>query len=1163
MLAVRSFFFFILILLLPSVSFLLVLVGVESSLLGGAMSTRSAAAYVSAGILRRQTGSCADRLRSGGVASLVGPALTSCTATFHGRRLHLSSGSPSLFSTSQQDPDITGNEGSSIENIEQEMSKISAEITVLNNGTEINPNSPAQVSAAIFGRPAGGTSIRPVPREVLLELLQGSDASAGGTGITERQRTLASLVLRHRQLKSLQRRNSDSGGPSVSSLGSGQQGTSQQQQQLATFSTSASLNESGGEPPAVNDAEKELLASPKNHETARKPISSDRSPYGLLVDSFFNPSASLGQSKLDPYWHSVLDRITKPSARAMVYQLDPYQCPMAYNPAATPYDARRTSVDNSANAGGDVVATATATATKTATTAKASTQGKKGSLLAYVREQKEKFSDCVVITRVGDFYEAFGIDAILLVEFCGLNPMAGRAKAGCPIANIQPTLDCLTRSGFRVAVYEEAADTDAAIGGGATGGSKSRLKNRMLAQIVSSASPTYLYDLILGNGDTLVTSPTARPHVGIISTASGYTIVEISSEERTVRVSERVTAEAVACKLAAYPPADPLFYVPSPGEEVASPSSVSSSLGRLPFLPSRSDPSIDGPGSRYRVKVLPSALLEDPSSRLTELDRARKCIINALLKISEFNEYIDNTKEAKPSQRRVTHEDFALIESSTVASASPCGGGSTSTNPLYVETATQLGLMADATIPPLVSYLLPDSAPAPTRRFLRRWLLTPPLPHVADSMATIVGALKDEGMSLPPLSVPPLGKVLALIRAGQASAQVYREILSAMDATVAVLNAYANSPNSHQIASLSTLVQHESGIAADPNSVKARCLAAMEAIDEVVSTPQHSSYHQSIEFVPDPVSDYGDLVPFAFLERNEATWRGRIKQAAAETAYKRVSDAADKLAEAVAHDFWGIGKYEGCSTGLSSSREEKSPILQDIFNNIFAIKSVPAWAEKTQYYHPRDRNGKELRTRYTTERVDEALKEYVASCEDASSAVESVLAKLAQKLCDDGHLPAVVQASHTNLILSTAAHHAANANTLGWNMASIEDDSEQKHPGHFDNVWPYWMDRSESVGNTFTLDGLFLLTAPNMSGKSTVMRSTAAAALLTICGLCAPLGSDSYVRRFDNIFVRGASADVPTESKSAFGAEMGDIAALLRACGKNSLVFVDEVSTLE
>ena len=77
--------------------------------------------------------------------------------------------------------------------------------------------------------------------------------------------------------------------------------------------------------------------------------------------------------------------------------------------------------------------------------------------------------------------------------------------------------------------------------------------------------------------------------------------------------------------------------------------------------------------------------------------------------------------------------------------------------------------------------------------------------------------------------------------------------------------------------------------------------------------------------------------------------------------------------------------------------------------------------------------------------------------------------------------------------------------------------------------------------------------------KSTVMRSTAAAALLISSGLCAPVRRGSSIRRFDSLFVRGASADVPTENKSAFGAEMGDISSLLRTCGRQSLVFVDEI----
>lgn len=36
------------------------------------------------------------------------------------------------------------------------------------------------------------------------------------------------------------------------------------------------------------------------------------------------------------------------------------------------------------------------------------------------------------------------------------------------------------------------------------------------------------------------------------------------------------------------------------------------------------------------------------------------------------------------------------------------------------------------------------------------------------------------------------------------------------------------------------------------------------------------------------------------------------------------------------------------------------------------------------------------------------------------------------------------------------------------------------------------------------VQGMFLLTGPNMAGKSTVLRSTAAVALLAACGLMAP-----------------------------------------------------------
>ena len=55
--------------------------------------------------------------------------------------------------------------------------------------------------------------------------------------------------------------------------------------------------------------------------------------------------------------------------------------------------------------------------------------------------------------RVGKFYECVGFDAVLLVEYAGLNPMApekGVPRAGCPEANLRRTLAMLIEPALTV-----------------------------------------------------------------------------------------------------------------------------------------------------------------------------------------------------------------------------------------------------------------------------------------------------------------------------------------------------------------------------------------------------------------------------------------------------------------------------------------------------------------------------------------------------------------------------------------------------------------------------------------------------------------------------------------------------------------------------------------
>lgn len=833
---------------------------------------------------------------------------------------------------------------------------------------------------------------------------------------------------------------------------------------------------------------------------------------------FHPPKSSSPTCRIDPYWLDAIQSITKPSARALISQLNP-SCPMGYDPAAGPFGYDAT---------------------------KGKTAGKKGSLLGYVREQKEKYPKVVILTRVGEFYEAFGIDAVLLVEHCGLNAMANKARAGCPLKNIQATLDGLTSAGFRVAVYEEANDTDASKGGGASlVGNKSRIKNRMLAQIVSPANPTYLYDLVLcdkgSTEDALFSTPAARPYMGVIHSAAGYAIVEVSTEERTVRVMERLTAEAVACRLASYPPADPLFYVPSMAEE----SMGSTDKRNLPFLPSRWDTANNGSGVGHPISMLsPSVHMPAPKEGVSDIQRFKQCIVLALLKSIE--------NEVGPGGRTLSHDDFTVVSSDSSMSPEV-----TQTNPLYFETASQLGLMGDPTIPPLVNYLVPDIASKPSRRFLRRWLLTPPPPTVASSMSNLLAYLKEDSPAMPNFEIPPIGKVLSLIRAGQASAEIFREVLASLHSTVNVIESLSDDGRGkHVLSSLMNVLRYESGIDATPENLTNRCLDVAQVIEEVVNT--FDSFYGELTH-DDEISDHAnEIIPPAFFERNEAPWRGRIKPEASADAYALVQKASSSLIRAVAIDFWGIEHIENMDT----AKERRSPIVQDVFNNMILLRQIPAWTEeKAKYYHPKDRNGKILRNRFTTQAVEDATSSYLEACEYATRSVGQALTRLSYILCETGHLPAITQAAHMNLILATACQHASQANYLGWNLGGIvdHDDAGDTIACKFINLHPYWMDNSEAVLNSFDIDGLFLLTAPNMSGKSTIMRSAAAAALLTNCGFCAPLGPGSYVKRFDSIFVRGASSDIPTENKSAFGAEMGDIAALLRACGEKSLIFVDEL----
>jgi DNA mismatch repair protein MutS len=99
------------------------------------------------------------------------------------------------------------------------------------------------------------------------------------------------------------------------------------------------------------------------------------------------------------------------------------------------------------------------------------------------------------------------------------------------------------------------------------------------------------------------------------------------------------------------------------------------------------------------------------------------------------------------------------------------------------------------------------------------------------------------------------------------------------------------------------------------------------------------------------------------------------------------------------------------------------------------------------------------------------------------------------------------------------------------------------------------------IANTCDLDPtqrLWLLTGPNMAGKSTFLRQNALIALLAQMGSYVPAAS-AHIGVIDRLFSRVGAADDLAAGRSTFMVEMVETAAILTQAGERALVILDEI----
>ena len=99
------------------------------------------------------------------------------------------------------------------------------------------------------------------------------------------------------------------------------------------------------------------------------------------------------------------------------------------------------------------------------------------------------------------------------------------------------------------------------------------------------------------------------------------------------------------------------------------------------------------------------------------------------------------------------------------------------------------------------------------------------------------------------------------------------------------------------------------------------------------------------------------------------------------------------------------------------------------------------------------------------------------------------------------------------------------------------------------------------VPNDFIMDGkidTFLITGPNMGGKSTLLRQICLAVIMAQVGSYVPASSFKFTV-VDRIFTRIGASDRIVEGKSTFFTELEETYNILMEASRNSLVIIDEL----
>lgn len=271
----------------------------------------------------------------------------------------------------------------------------------------------------------------------------------------------------------------------------------------------------------------------------------------------------------------------------------------------------------------------------------------------------------------------------------------------------------------------------------------------------------------------------------------------------------------------------------------------------------------------------------------------------------------------------------------------------------------------------------------------------------------------------------------------------------------------------------------------------------------------------------------------------------------------RVSNELDELRDLRANGknkLAEIQKREEELTGISS--------LKISFNNVFGYylevrnthkdKVPDTWIRKQTLVNAE---------RYITEE----LKEYESKILGAEEKIQVIETKLYQELIEKSFafIPMLKQNAEAVAYLDCLSSLANFALKNNYARPNINKGREIKiNAGRHPVIEQHLPPDNPFIDNDLLLDSetqqIIMITGPNMSGKSALLRQTALIVLLAQIGSFVPAKS-ADIAIVDKIFVRVGASDNISQGESTFMVEMNETASILNNLSENSLVLLDEI----